>query len=178
MMATRAPACGGFTFFGLLFAIMLIGLALAGASAVWQVQQQRHKEQQLLYIGKQYSDAIASYYKAAPGGAKQYPRKLTELLRDPRYPTVKRHIRKLWPDPLTNSGDWALVTDSQGGIAGIYSRARGKPLMQPDFGDDEFDGAPKQKQSYAQWKFIYTEGMSVDELVEVYRDDSGKKDRR
>lgn len=175
MMTARTSSSGGFTFFGLLFAIMLIGLALAGASAIWQVQLQRYKEQQLLYIGKQYSDAIASYYKAAPGGAKQYPRKLTELLRDPRYPTIKRHIRKLWPDPLTTRGNWALVTDSQGGIAGVYSRARGKPLMQPDFGPGEFEGAPRQKQRYAQWKFIYTEGMSLDELANVYREDAGKK---
>ena len=164
-MMMRCPNHGGFTFFGLMFVVTLIGLALTGASTVWQVQQQRYKEQQLLYIGKQYRDAIRSYYQASPGGLRQYPRQFSELLRDPRYPTIKRHIRKLWPDPLTMDNNWGLIVDAQGGIAGIYSRAPGKPLMQPDLSDGEQESQPKKTKSYAEWKFVHAEGLPAAELV-------------
>lgn len=155
----------GYTYFGVLFAVMLIVLALTGAAAVSQVQQQRHKERQLLYAGKQYIAAIASYYHSSPGGAKQYPRKIADLLRDPRYPDVKRHLRKPWRDPMTASGEWGLVRTSQGLIAGVYSRAQGVPFKQSDFGSAELDHALAFKESYSQWKFVFSEGVTPAELV-------------
>ena len=154
----------GYTYFGVLFAVMLVGLALSGASAVSEVQQQRLKEQQLLEVGKQYVAAIGSYYNATPGGAKQYPQKLSELLRDPRYPTIKRHLRKPWPDPMTK-GEWGLVLTRQGRIAGVYSRARGVPLKRGGFGSPELDRMLGDKKRYAQWKFVYGEGLSPADLI-------------
>src|SRR4051812_17895729 len=107
----------GYTYFGILFVVMLIGLALTGASLVIQVEGQREKEQLLLFIGQQYANAIASYYNDAPGGNKHYPRSIAELLRDPRFPTIKRHLRRPWVDPFTHSKEWGIVRTKQGGIA-------------------------------------------------------------
>ena len=132
----------GYTYFGVLFVVMLVGLALTGAAAVTEVQQQRLKEQQLLYVGKQYLAAIGSYYNAAPGGAKQYPPELADLLRDPRYPTV-------------------------------YSRARGVPLKRRGFGSAELDRDFADRKSYAQWKFIYRDGLTTAELLADDRHEAG-----
>ena len=154
----------GYTYFGVLFAVLLVSLALTGAAAVSEVRQQRLKEQQLLYVGQQYMAAIGSYYNAAPGGAKQYPQKLADLLRDPRYPTVKRHLRKPWPDPMTASGKWGLVRTREGLIAGVYSRAQGVPLKRSGFGSPELERDFADRKSYAQWKFIYRGGLTAAEL--------------
>ncbi len=143
----------GYTYFGVLFVIALIGLALSGAAMIWQVEQQREKERDLLFIGQQYIDAIAGYYHAAPGGNKKYPRNLADLLRDPRYPTFKRHLRKPWLDPLTLKNDWALIRTRQGGIAGVFSQAEGVPIKQAGFG--ELDWMLSGKTSYQDWQFIY-----------------------
>jgi type II secretory pathway pseudopilin PulG len=143
----------GYTYFGVLLAVALIGLSLAGAAAIWKVLQQREKERELLFVGQQYIDAISSYYHAAPGGAKKYPRNMTELLRDPRYPNIKRHLRKPWRDPLTGSSQWGIVLTKQGGIAGIYSQAEGTPLKQAGFG--ALDALLAGKPSYRDWRFIY-----------------------
>jgi len=143
----------GYTYFGVLFAVALIGLSLAGAAAVWRIQQQREKERELIFIGRQYINAITSYYHAAPGGAKKYPRDMAELLRDPRYPNIKRHLRKPWRDPLTGSSRWGVVRTKQGGIAGIYSLAEGTPLKQAGFG--MLDSLLSGKTSYRDWRFIY-----------------------
>ncbi|HZV98510.1 MAG TPA: hypothetical protein VFF74_05930 [Methylophilaceae bacterium] len=145
----------GYTYFGILFVVMLISLALVGASLVWQVQQQRQKEQQLLFIGQQYMKAIASYYHSAPGGNKRYPKTLTVLLRDPRFPTITRHLRKPWRDPLTLSHEWGLVRTKQGGIAGIYSRGTGMPIKRLGFGSKDLDKMLGNKKSYRDWKFVY-----------------------
>lgn len=152
----------GFTYLGVMFIVALIGLALSGAAGVWQVAQQREKERQMLWIGQQYIDAIASYYHASPGGNKRYPRTLDELLRDPRYPIIKRHLRKLWRDPLTGSSDWGLVRTSQGGIAGVYSHAQGQPFKQAGFGASEKWLAAKK--SYQEWQFVYFSSSATEDL--------------
>ena len=168
----------GYTYFGVLFVVMLVGLALTGAAAVTEVQQQRLKEQQLLYVGKQYLAAIGSYYNAAPGGAKQYPPELADLLRDPRYPTVKRHLRKPWRDPMTASGKWGLVRTREGRIAGVYSRARGVPLKRRGFGSAELDRDFADSKSYGQWKFIYRDGLTTAELLANDRHEAGTAARK
>lgn len=132
---------------------MLISLALTGASVIWKIEKQREKEAELLFIGQQYTEAIASYYHASPGGAKKYPRTIDELLRDPRYVTVKRHLRQPWRDPLTGLNNWGIIYTKQGGIAGIYSNALGTPLKQAGFG--VLDSMLAGKSSYYDWKFIY-----------------------
>lgn len=143
----------GYTYFGVLFAVFLIGLALAGAALLWDVQQRREKERELLFVGKQYIDAIASYYHAAPGGAKKYPRSMEELLRDPRHPNIKRHLRRPWRDPMTGSTEWEIILTKDGGIAGIHSRAAGEPLKQAGFGELEQLLAGKTR--YRDWRFLY-----------------------
>ncbi|MBZ4201963.1 MAG: type II secretion system GspH family protein [Methylovulum sp.] len=152
----------GYTYFGILFMVALIGLALSGASMIWQVEQQREKERELLFIGQQYIDAIASYYHAAPGGVKKYPRTLEDLLRDSRYPSIKRYLRKPWRDPFTGNAKWGFVYTKQGGIAGIYSLGKGKPLKQSGF--DILEKYLAGKISYSDWKFIYI--AALDDTVE------------
>lgn len=149
----RNHAQRGFTYFGALFIVALIGLALSGAAVVWGILQQREKEAELLFIGRQYLVAIASYYHAAPGGFKQYPRNISDLLRDPRYPTLKRHLRKPWRDPMTGGKAWGLIYTKQGGIAGIYSLSTQTPLKQKGFG--ELESLLAGKISYQDWKFVY-----------------------
>lgn len=143
----------GYTYFGVLFIVMLISLALTGAVAVWEVEQRREKEAELLFIGQQYLDAITSYYHSAPGGTNEYPHTINELLLDPRSLTVKRHLRKPWIDPLTGSKNWGIVRTKAGGIAGVFSNAAGQPLKQAGFGFNEKLLAGKS--SYQDWKFTF-----------------------
>ena len=164
----------GYTYFGVLFVVVLIGLALSGASGVWQFQLKRQKEQQLLFIGNQYTQAIASYYHGAPGGIKHYPKTIAELLRDSRYPTIKRHLRKPWLDPFTMKGDWVLIRTKQGGIAGVSSVASGKPIKQTRFGNEALDRLLGGKTSYQQWKFIYI--AATDENPKIISDNNVDSD--
>ena len=153
----------GYTYFGILFVVALIALALTGASLIIQVERQREKEQQLLFIGQQYVNAISSYYNNAPGGNKHYPKTMAELLRDPRFPTIKRHLRKLWADPLTLSTQWGIIRTKQGGIAGIYSLGQGVPFKRAGFASATLEKLLANKNRYQDWKFVYI--AAIDDTV-------------
>jgi len=93
------------------------------------------------------------YYDLSPGGLKQYPKKLEELLRDNRYPGVQRYLRKLYVDPLTAKKEWGLVETPGIGITGVYSLSDVSPIKSANFPElyKSFGGAKK----YSDWKFVY-----------------------
>ncbi|SFE59143.1 hypothetical protein [Nitrosomonas sp. Nm166] len=99
----------GFVYLWALFSVMLAGVAMAGAAQIWQTKSQREKEVELMFIGEEFRKAIMSYYNSGP---KQYPNSLEDLLQDSRTPNVRRHLRKLYVDPITNTTEWGLVHES------------------------------------------------------------------
>ncbi len=150
----QAPylALRGFTYIGLLIAIALMGIALAGTGVVWHSESRRLKERELLFVGEQYRRAIGSYYERSPG-VKKFPRSVDELLRDPRYPDVQRHLRRAYADPITGSGEWGLVAGPDGGITGIFSLSEEPPIRQVNF-PAALAGFENRKR-YSEWQFIY-----------------------
>lgn len=140
----------GMSYLLLLFAVAALGTGLAGTGVVWQQAVQREREAELLQIGQQFRQALASYYLSTPGGAGQYPERLSDLLEDRRYPVPRRHLRRVYHDPMTRSTDWALLR-SGGRIVGIHSRSQMAPLRTLHTGPDAaFAGAG----SYDQWVFL------------------------
>ncbi|MBU1363610.1 MAG: type II secretion system GspH family protein [Gammaproteobacteria bacterium] len=143
---------GGFTFLGLMFAVAIAGIALAGTGALWQLESRREKEKELLFIGEEYRHAIGSYYEKSPGAVKQFPEKLADLLHDRRFPNPTHHLRRLYRDPMTVDGEWELIRQ-QGRIIGVASRSSDKPIKIAGFTAEQegFDSAA----SYADWYFIH-----------------------
>ena len=129
----RGHAQRGFTFIGVLILTAVIGIGLAGLGRVWSVQAQRDREQELLFVGDQFRAAILSYSAATPAGKPRYPRDLEDLLDDRRHPVTRRHLRQLYPDPLTGKGDWETVRSPDGGIVAVHSRHPGTPMKVGNF---------------------------------------------
>jgi type II secretory pathway pseudopilin PulG len=143
----------GFTYIGLMIMIAISGIALAGVGIVWHQDAQREREKELLFIGDAYRQAIASYYTSTPEQIKQLPKTLEALILDNRFPSIKRHIRKLYLDPITGLDDWGLVMQGEG-IAGVYSKSDKAPLKKSGFSleNESF----KDAKEYSGWKFIFT----------------------
>lgn len=141
----------GFTLLWVLFLVVLLGIGLTALSKVWETETRREKEAQLLFVGGQLRCAIESYREATPGPVKQYPTRLTDLLEDPRFPNIVRHLRTLYRDPMTNGTHWGLVKQGNG-IVGVYSLADGHPMKTGNFAkaDAEFAG----QDSYRGWRFV------------------------
>ena len=145
----------GFTLIGLLMIVALMGIALLAVGEVWHVAQKREKEQALLFVGNQFRQAIKAYYSHAPAANKQqpYPLQLEDLLKDPRYPSTQRYLRKIYMDPMTGLSEWGILKFPNGGIYGVYSLSDESPIKRSSFRPNEkgFEG----KDKYSDWKFAY-----------------------
>ncbi len=142
----------GFSFISVLIFIMVTGVALVSVNKCWSIIIKREKEKELMFRGDRFRRAIESYYKSAQ--KKKYPRELKLLLKDDRYPVIKKHIRRLYKEPMTKNGDWELLRDPSGGIKGVRSKSKDKPLKTAGFNQiyKNFENSKK----YSEWAFVYT----------------------
>ena len=122
----------GVTFIGLLVLIALFGLGAVGGGRILASTERAQKENELIYIGNQFRNAIQRYYQAGPN-AGTFPPTLEDLLLDKRSPVVVRHLRRIYTDPITGKATWGLVRAPNGGIMGVYSLSEREPLKRTQF---------------------------------------------
>lgn len=132
-------------------------IAVSGAAMIsGAMLQRRNAEEQLIFVGGQFRQAIQSYYLAtgsmAPG-TPRYPEKLDDLLADPRNKELLRHLRQIYPDPLTGQPNWGTVPAPGGGIMGVYSLSPAKAVKLFGF-PAEFKYL-EGKKLISEWKFLY-----------------------
>lgn len=157
--ALRA-ACGksagrqsGFSYLWVLLLVALMGVALSVALEIDSTAVQRDREKELLAIGRQFRASIGSYYEAQQdAGKKEYPQSLQDLLQDQRSPGVRRHLRKIFVDPMTAKPQWGLLRIG-GRIVGVHSLSQQASIKRDGFETEEMYFKGKQK--YAQWLFTW-----------------------
>ena len=152
---------GGFTYLGLVILVTVIGLVGAATLKVDSLLRRAAAEEELLEIGAAFSDALRTYAEATPKGQPAQPPSLQELLKDPRSPAVRRHLRKIFVDPLTGKAEWGIVWVNPGnrtGVLAVYSLSQAKPLKVAHF-DARFVNL-ENKEHISDWKFAAT-GQAV-----------------
>ena len=149
--ARQAVGQQGFGLLLVLFAIAALGLLLAGTGQVWHTTVQREKEAELLFIGNQFRQAIGSYYRQTPGAEKQLPSRLEDLLEDTRFPVPRRHLRRLYRDPMTGGFEWGLVKvgDRISGVHSLSSSSTIRSVFQAR------DSALQDTARHDQWIFSF-----------------------
>lgn len=142
---------GGIVLLALLIAMVLLGIGLLAATDVWSVTRQREREQDLLFVGEQYRQAIRRYYLGAPPGTPRVlPADFNALLQDDRYPVPVRHLRRAYPDPITGKPDWGTVKVNER-ILGVFSLSEARPLKQAGFMPP--NQGFKDAEAYRAWVF-------------------------
>jgi hypothetical protein len=132
-----------------LVAVVVMTVAAQVATTLSSQLVRRETEEELLFRGMAYRDAIGSYYAAVPERP-EYPRSLSDLLSDPRFPQ-RRHIRQLYADPT--GGEWRLILTERGRVMGVASAAAHLPVKKAHF--------PKavahftQTERLNEWEFLY-----------------------
>ncbi|MBC7348382.1 MAG: type II secretion system protein [Candidatus Aminicenantes bacterium] len=76
-----------------------MGLGLLVAVPVLETQLRREKEEELIFRGRQYQEAIRLYQQKKPG---TYPSSLEELVKE-------KCLRRIYPDPMSENGRWHLL---------------------------------------------------------------------
>jgi type II secretory pathway pseudopilin PulG len=142
----------GFTYVGLIVLVAIIGLVGAATLKVDALLRRAAAEEELLEIGAAFSAALTSYAEATPRGQPTYPPSLQDLLKDPRFPAIRRHLRKIFVDPITGKAEWGIVhAGSDTGVLAVYSLSRARPLKVANF-DARFANL-ENREHISDWKF-------------------------
>ena len=152
MAAPRLRRHRGFTYVSVIILVAIIGLVTAATLKMGSVLQRSKAEEQLLDIGAAFSDALQSYADATPAGMPTQPPSLKALLRDPRFPGVRRHLRQIYADPMTGKAEWGVVyLGDQVGVLAVYSLSDARPVKIGNF-PRRFAGL-EGKQKISEWRF-------------------------
>lgn len=151
-MVSPRSTQAGFTYLLALALVALVGFGLVRAGTVWKTDMQRTRENQLLFIGNQYRQAIQSYYERNPA-APRLPESVSDLLQDNREATIVRHLRRAWPDPFTGQPFELIPAEEGPGFTGVASAATLAPLKKAGFDarDQDFEKASR----IADWQFVF-----------------------
>ncbi|WKL15219.1 type II secretion system protein [Comamonas testosteroni] len=151
----------GFGYVFLLVVVAVLGYVSAYSISRGDAYSRRQAEQELLLIGREFEAALYSYsgMQAPAVGANlpigvigaTGPEQLSDLVRDPRSPGIRRHLRKLYPDPITGKTEWGLVQNEAGQIVGIHSLSAAAPLKTNDF--DAAHAHFENARTYEEWIF-------------------------
>ena len=139
----------GFSYIMLMTAIVVMGIAMSAAARQWTVMVQRELEADLLAKGVEIQNALALYSASKKAGrvmpGEVYPQTLADLTRLP-----KPFLRKVYTDPVGH-GEWEVVRAPTGGIMGVRSKSRSRPIRQQNFPlvVRHFQG----KRTYYDWVF-------------------------
>jgi len=151
----------GFTFLGALLLVVIIGIMMSLSVQPWKTIMKREREQELIFRGLQYRNAIAAW-NARQGNAGSAGNTgvtpltdLKDLLLDPRTLERKKYLRQLYKDPMTGK-DWKIIRDVGGGrgIIGVASTSNEEPLK---ISFTEYSGLDvlSQKHKYSDWRFVF-----------------------
>lgn len=149
----KRQAQRGFGYLAVLLIVLLLAVAMGATYERVDTLMQREKEQEWLFAGKQYQQAIASYYNKSPNGFKELPSSIDDLLQDKRFVANTRHLRKPFADPITG-GDWALIRDENQKIKGVYSQSAAPVLQISQLLDVEIDNLTETS-TYANIKYEF-----------------------
>lgn len=160
----------GYTLIILMVAVAVISIGLLVAIPVWKTQLQREREEELIFRGKQYVEAIRLFQIKFPG---RFPKTLEELLEE-------KCIRKLYEDPMTEDGEWNIILHYER-ISSKKRRSLRKVLVAPQRALSSIDNpqilgvvSPSTKksikiyndqESYNKWFFFY--GQDPQKMPEI-----------
>lgn len=171
------PRARGVMFIMLLIMISVLNIGLMVAVPVWLTQMQREKEEELIFRGRQYVEAIRVYQLKHPG---LFPSSLEVLLKE-------RCLRRAYPDPMTADGEWDLILAAGAGSRGsggtqrvlVVPAAALASMVNPQI-IGVVSRSPKKsikiynnQDTYNNWLFYY--GQDPEKMPEIVR--WGEKER-
>jgi hypothetical protein len=89
----------GYTFLIVLIMMTILAIGLLVAVPVWKTEMQREAEEELIFRGGQYVEAVRRFQAKNPGA---FPKSIEELVKG-------RFLRRVFRDPMTADGKWDIV---------------------------------------------------------------------
>ena len=143
---------GGYVLLGVVIVLVIMGIFMGAAAPVWQHIMKREREEELIWRGKQYVQAIKLYQNKHPGA---YPPKLDILVE-------QKFLRKLFPDPMTEDGEWKLLRQNSPEIRTL-SRPGGRRGGQGAAGQQPGSEQPGLRQRQQEQRSVNLTFVSLEE---------------
>ena len=156
----------GFAILMVVFMAALVAIALTAVLPSVLMEGTREREEELLFRGQQYQRAIALYHRKF----NRLPMKVEDLL----HTNNRSFLRRPWPDPMTEDGEWRLIRQGPGGrlVGSLKQKPAGPGLMRAPTGlKSDASTFPlvgvasqstahsynvfDQEESYDRWEFVY-----------------------
>lgn len=117
------PGRPGYLMIMLLLVLSVLALGLIVAVPVWETELRREAEEELIFRGRQYAEAVRVFQERNPG---RFPRSLKELAEE-------RCLRRPFRDPMTPTGEWNVILNSGApGEAGDQEQSAQRVLVAPE----------------------------------------------
>jgi Tfp pilus assembly protein PilE len=100
----RDRAARGYVLIMLMIVVFALSVGALIALPIWQTQVQRENEEELIFRGKQYVEAVRLYQMKYPGS---FPQSFEELVEE-------KCIRRLYKDPMSKDGGWNVILQTSG----------------------------------------------------------------
>jgi len=149
MQRAKMQRAKGFTMVAVVVAMAVMAIMMGVAVQTVTFQRQREKEEELIFRGNQYVEAIR-LFRARQG---RFPLTLKELAE-----AKPRVLRKLWADPITGQADWVPVFLGEEG-AGLGEIGIGIAVPTPP---------PGERKSEARGPIVGVRSRSCQESIKVY----------
>jgi len=94
----------GYILIMLMLMVTVIAIGRMVAVPVWETQIRREKEEELIFRGNQYVEAVRVFQLKNPGS---FPKSLDELIEE-------RYLRRPFRDPMTPEGEWNIILRQEG----------------------------------------------------------------
>ncbi len=160
----------GYILIILMVAVFIMAIGFLIATPIWKTQIQREKEEELIFRGKQYAEAVRLFQIKYPGS---FPKSFEELLEE-------KCLRKMFKDPMTEHGEWDVIVP-YGGASGQREGTTQKILVVPQSAFSSVDN-PRiigvvssssdksikiyfDQETYDKWLFYY--GFNPEKMPEI-----------
>jgi len=90
---------GGYTFLIVLMMMTILAIGLLVAVPVWKTEIRREAEEELIFRGGQYVEAVRRFQAKNPGA---FPKTIEELIKG-------RFLRRAFRDPMMADGKWDFI---------------------------------------------------------------------
>lgn len=114
----------GYNLVILMVALAVFNILVAAALPAWSTAIRREKEEELIFRGLQYAEAIRVFRNRFG----RPPNRLEELVE-----SEPRCLRQLWKDPMSEDGKWVLIFEGQALPLEGQEGQGGQPGQQPGF---------------------------------------------
>ncbi len=106
----------GYVLLGIAIGLVIMGIFMAAAVPVWEHVNQREKEEELLWRGRQYVRALERYQRKYPGA---FPAKMEDLVKD-------KFLRKIYEDPMSEDREWRILRQNSPEVRAITTPGGGR----------------------------------------------------